>query len=124
MFREDEGPIDSLVHLWDDGAFNRRELVQRVAKHTGSIAAALAALRGYDVFAQASTPCPANVQVPPDAPDIVAQDVTYSGDAGTIFGYLAYPKAATQPQPGVIVIHENRGLVDYVKDVTRRVARA
>ena len=125
MFREDEGPIDSLVHLWVDGAFNRRELVKRVTKHTGSVAAALAVLRGYDVFAQASTPCPATVQVPADAPDLVTRDVTYPGDAGTIFGYVAYPAAAgSQPLPGVIVVHENRGLVDHIKDVTRRVARA
>lgn len=125
MFREDESPIESLVHLWVDGAFSRRELVRRVAGHTGSAAAALAVLRGYDVFAQASTPCPATVQVPADAPDLVTQDVTYPGEAGDIFGYVAYPRAAgTGLLPGVIVVHENRGLVDYVKDVTRRVARA
>lgn len=124
MFEENQGPIDSLVHLYVDGAFNRRELVRRVAKHTGGIAAALAILRGYDVFAQASTPCPADVRVPADAPDLVVQDVTYAGEASDLFGYLAYPKAATDPQPGVIVIHENRGLVDHIKDVTRRAARA
>src|SRR6058998_2874651 len=38
---------------------------------------------------------------------------------------LAYPRTADpQVLPGVIVIHENRGLVDHIKDVTRRVARA
>lgn len=124
MFHENEGPIDSLVHLYVDGAFNRRELVKRVARHTGSIAAALAALRGYDVWAQAATPCPPDVRVPADAPDLVLRDVTYAGDAGDLFGYVAYPKNATDPMPGVIVIHENRGLVDHIKDVTRRVARA
>ena len=125
MFRDDEGPIDSLVHLYVDGAFNRRELVRRVAKHTGSIGAALAVLRGYDAFAQASTPCPANVQVPADAPDLVVQDVTYKGEESDLFGHLAYPKdAGTDALPGVIVIHENRGLVDHIKDVTRRAARA
>jgi carboxymethylenebutenolidase len=125
MYQENEGPIDSLVHLYVDGAFNRRELVRRVAKYTGSIGAALALLRGYDVFAQASTPCPASVQVPADAPDLILQDVTYPGDAGDLFGYLAYPRdGAADPRPGVIVIHENRGLVDHIKDVTRRAARA
>jgi carboxymethylenebutenolidase len=124
MFQENEGPIDSLVHLYVDGAFNRRDLIRRVAKHTGSVAAALAVLRGYDVFAQASTPCPANVQVPADAPDLIGQDVTYPGEAGDLFGYLAYPRnAGPDPLPGVIVIHENRGLVDYTKDVARRTAR-
>jgi len=125
MYHENEGPIDSLVHLWVDGAFNRRELVRRVAKHTGSIAAAFATLRGYDVFAQASTPCPADVRVPADAPDLLAQDVTYPGDAGDLFGYLVTRRAAgPDPLPGVIVIHENRGLTDHIRDVTRRAARA
>lgn len=125
MYQESEGPIESLVHLWVDGAFNRRELIKRVAKHTGSIAAAIALLRGYDLFAQASTPCPTTVQVPPDAPDLVTQDVTYPGEASDILGYLAYPANTDAALlPGVIVIHENRGLVDYTKDVARRVARA
>jgi len=125
MYHENEGPIESLVHLWVDGAFSRRELIKRVAKHTGSIAAALALLRGYDLFAQASTPCPATVQVPPDAEDLVMQDVSYPGDASDILGYVAYPASMdSSPFPGVIVIHENRGLVDYTKDVARRAARA
>jgi carboxymethylenebutenolidase len=124
MYQENEGPIDSLVHLYVDGAFSRRDLIRRVAKHTGSIAAALAVLRGYDVFAQAATPCPASVQVPADAPDLITQDVTYPGEAGNLFGYLAYPRNPPSAlMPGVIVVHENRGLVDYVKDVARRTAR-
>ena len=125
MYQENEGPIDGLVHLYVDGAFNRRELVRRVAKYTGSIGTAWAVLRGYDVFAQASTPCPANVQVPADAPDLIVQDVTYPGEASDLFGHLAYPReGAANPRPGVIVVHENRGLVDHIKDVTRRAARA
>lgn len=124
MYQENEGPIDSLVHLWVDGAFPRRELVRRVARHTGSIAAAIAALSGYEAFGQAAIQCPAGVQVPADAPDLVAQDVQYPGDSGTMLGYLAYPKSATGVMPGVIVVHENRGLVDHIKDVTRRAARA
>jgi carboxymethylenebutenolidase len=125
MYEEHQGPIDSLVHLYVDGAFNRRELVRRVAKYTGSITAAVTALRGYEVWGQTATACPADVRVPLDAPDLIAQDVTYPGDGTTMMGHLAYPKNPTAPYlPGVIVIHENRGLVDHIKDVTRRVARA
>jgi hypothetical protein len=51
MYEENQGPIDSLVHLYVDGAFSRRELVRRVAKHTGSISAAWVVLRGYDALA-------------------------------------------------------------------------
>jgi carboxymethylenebutenolidase len=124
MYQENEGPIDSLVHLYVDGAFSRRDLIRRVAKHTGSVAAALTVLRGYDVWAQAATPCPADVRVPADAPDVVGQDVTYAGEGFDMLGYMAYPRGATDLLPGVIVIHENRGLVDHHKDVARRAARA
>ena len=125
MFDEHESPVDSLVHLYVDGAFDRRELVRRVAKLAGGTAAALATLGGYEVFGQSATACPANVQVPPDAPDITGADVQYTGEASTMFGYLAYPSALKgNLAPGVIVVHENRGLTDYIKDVTRRMARA
>jgi hypothetical protein len=41
MHDDNQGPIDNLVHLYVDGAFNRRELIRRVAGHTGSVAAAM-----------------------------------------------------------------------------------
>jgi carboxymethylenebutenolidase len=37
-------------------------------------------------------------------------------------GYLARPASATGKLPGVLVIHENRGLNPHIEDVTRRVA--
>jgi carboxymethylenebutenolidase len=124
MFEEKEGLIESLVHLWVDGAFNRRELVKRVAQYTGSLGTALATLRGYEAFAQSATACPAEVRVPADAPDLITQDVVYPSEDSTVMGYLAYPKAGPPKMPAVIVIHENRGLVEHIRDVTRRVARA
>ena len=39
-------------------------------------------------------------------------------------GYMAKPANATGKLPGVIVIHENRGLNPYIEDVARRVALA
>jgi carboxymethylenebutenolidase len=39
-------------------------------------------------------------------------------------GYLAAPAGAPAPLPGVIVVHENRGLNDYIEDVARRLALA
>jgi carboxymethylenebutenolidase len=37
-------------------------------------------------------------------------------------GYLVVPKDAAGKLPGVIVIHENRGLNPHIRDVTRRMA--
>lgn len=121
---ESKDPLDELVHLYVDGAFDRRELVSRVTKLTGSLAAALVALGGFEELKAQATPCPANVRVPADAPDIVGQDVEFAGPGGKMLGYFAYPKNMTEKQPGVIVIHENRGLVEHIRDVTRRTARA
>lgn len=121
---ENDDPIHQLVHLYVDGAFGRRELVKQVAKYTGGIAAAIAALGGFEELKAQATPCPAGIRVPVDAEDIVAQDVEFNGEAGKIFGHFAYPKSMTEPQPAVIVIHENQGLTDHIKDVTRRAARA
>jgi carboxymethylenebutenolidase len=42
---------------------------------------------------------------------------------GALGGYLSRP-AGKGPYPGVIVIHENRGVTEYIKDVTRNLARA
>ncbi len=120
-------PIRQLVHLYIDGAISRRDLVSRVAKHTGSIAAALLTLAGIEEMPAQTVPaaCPAGVSVPANAPDLEVRDVTFTGDDGTmLYAHLAYPKAMKDPLPGVIVIHENRGLVDHIKDVTRRAARA
>jgi carboxymethylenebutenolidase len=41
---------------------------------------------------------------------------------GSIRGYLARPANATDPVPGVLVVHENRGLNPYIEDVARRLA--
>ena len=38
-------------------------------------------------------------------------------------GYLVQPKSLTGKAPVVLVIHENRGLNPYIKDVTRRLAK-
>ena len=125
MFQEQESPVEGLVHLYVDGAFDRRELVRRVAKLVGGTAAAVATLSGYEAFGQTATACPADVRVSQDAPDVVGRDVQYTGDESTLYGYLAYPSGLNgKLAPGIIVVHENRGLTDYIKDVTRRVARA
>jgi len=126
MFDDAQDPIAKLVHLYVDGAFNRRELISRVAGYTGSMAAAIAALGGFSEAQADNTPaCPVDASVPADAPDLNVSDVQFPGDAGVIFGHLAYPKTTdAQTLPGVIVVHENRGLVEHIRDVTRRVARA
>ncbi|HET9762695.1 MAG TPA: dienelactone hydrolase family protein, partial [Casimicrobiaceae bacterium] len=42
--------------------------------------------------------------------------------SGTMRGYFARPANAPGKLPGVVVIHENRGLNPYIEDVARRLA--
>jgi carboxymethylenebutenolidase len=53
---------------------------------------------------------------------IVAEAVTYRGPAGDLKGYLARPRSGL-PSAAVLVIHENRGLVEHTRDVARRYAK-
>lgn len=54
--------------------------------------------------------------------DIVTIRGTAKGKDSDVLTYLAKPKEGAA-LPGVIVIHENKGLVPYVEDVARRLAR-
>jgi carboxymethylenebutenolidase len=51
--------------------------------------------------------------------------LTIHGEGGPLFVYQALPADyASRRLPAVLVIHENRGLNEHIKDVTRRVAKA
>jgi carboxymethylenebutenolidase len=61
-------------------------------------------------------------QVPSDDPRLKTDEPTFPGSGGPMSGYLALPAAPTGKLPGVVVIHENRGLNPHIEDVTRRLA--
>jgi len=106
--------FDSYVH----GEIGRREFIDRAAKFAvGGMTAAvmLESLRPDYAFAQ---------QVQKDDKRIHAEYVTYPSPkgSGTMRGYFARPASASGKLPGVVVIHENRGLNPYIEDVARRLA--
>ena len=68
-------------------------------------------------------PVPAGTRVPADEPAIEAGAVTFPGNGLSLIAYQAKPKG-DGPFPAILVAHENRGLTDYIKDVTRRLAMA
>lgn len=108
--------IKKLVEEYRDGKISRREFIQRAVVLTGSLAAAsslidsLLAPRAYAA------------QVDPKDPALASNEVEYSGKAGKVFGYLSRPKASGK-YPALIVIHENRGLNDHIRDMARRFAK-
>jgi len=59
--------------------------------------------------------------IPKDDPRLQTENIKYLGATGEVRAYLVRPKGDGK-LPGVVVIHENRGLVPHIEDVTRRVA--
>jgi carboxymethylenebutenolidase len=59
--------------------------------------------------------------VPEQDPRLDVENIKYPGETGEVLAHLAKLKGADK-LPGVVVIHENRGLNPHTKDVTRRVA--
>ena len=112
-----------LLELYDyyaHGVISRRDFVDRAAKFAagGMTAAALLASMGPD-YALAQ-------QVAFTDPEIVAEYITYPSPKGHghVRAYLVRPAKVAGPIPGVVVVHENRGLNPYIEDVARRVAKA
>ena len=102
---------DEYTHL----TLDRRAFMQklRTLAGSGAAAAAIAPLL-------AASKAAAEV-VPADDGRLTTTDLTYRGAPSEIKAYAAMPKDATK-LPAVIVIHENRGLNNHIKDVTRRMA--
>ena len=106
--------FDGYVH----GRMNRRDFLDRAAKYAvgGFTAAAmLESLRPNFAWAQ---------QIAKDDKRISVEHLDYASPQGSgkMRGYLAKPAKAAGKLPGVLVIHENRGLNPYIEDVTRRLA--
>jgi carboxymethylenebutenolidase len=62
-------------------------------------------------------------QIEENDPRIEVEKVTYKGAAGEISAYLVKPKGVAKA-PGVVIIHENKGLQPHIMDVARRAAVA
>src|SRR5258705_3783368 len=65
-------------------------------------------------------------QIPKDDSRIKPEYITVPSPLGNanIRGYLARPASAAGKVPGVLVVHENRGLNPYIEDVARRLGTA
>ena len=109
------------VELYDrftHEGMERRTFMTRMVALAGSVAAAEALIASI-----AASPAKAAI-VPANDPRIRAGDtqVPLAGQP-TYRAYVAQPAAAGR-YPSVLVIHENRGLNDHIRDVARRVALA
>jgi len=108
--------FDRYVH----GGISRRDFLDGAARFAvGGLTAAaiLESLSPNYAWAQ---------QVPKDDRRIRTDYVNYPSPQGygSIRAYLVRPADARGKLPGVVVVHENRGLNPYIEDVTRRLGVA
>ncbi len=112
-----------LLDLYDKyahGSLSRRAFFDKAAKYTAGGVTAAALLETLSPqYALAN-------QVDPNDPGIDASRIEYPSPNGhgSILGYLVKPANASGKLPGVVVVHENRGLNPYIEDVARRLATA
>ena len=108
----------TVIDLYDDYVhrhFDRRLFLDRLAKYTGSMAAALGLLPLLQSnYALAAT-------VAEDDARIKTRRVTIAGATGPLKAYLAEPQG-TGRHGGILVVHQNRGLNPHIEDIARRLA--
>jgi len=118
--RDFPAPVLQLFDGYVHGMISRRDFLDRAGKYAvgGFTAAAmLESLTPNYALAQ---------QVAKDDPRIKTEYLSYPSPdgSGTMRGYFARPASAAGRLPGVLVMHENRGLNPYIEDVARRLAVA
>ena len=122
MERKQASDFDQeLLNLFDEyvhGLVDRRGFLDRAARFAvGGVTAMMLLDALSPKFAEAE-------QVPKDDKRLKTSTVEFDSPKGTgkMKGYFARPAAAKGKLPGVLVVHENRGLNPHIEDVTRRIA--
>lgn len=109
-----------IIDLYDEYThrpLTRDIFLKRLAGITGSMALALSITPLLESnYAKAAT-------VKEDDPELETEMISFEAGNDTMFAYTAKPAKGVN-LGGVIVIHENRGLNEHIKDVTRRAAKA
>jgi carboxymethylenebutenolidase len=110
---------DACLDNYRQGHVSRRDALKRLTALIGSLLVAEGLLSACDAGPVAeATPAPG----PTAVPSVEGEDVTYPGQGASIIAYRARPSGAG-PFPGVLICHENRGLLEHFKDLARRFAK-
>jgi carboxymethylenebutenolidase len=96
---------------------DRRAFMAKLTRLAGGAVAANALLFGI-----AANPAAASIIAPND-PRVRTIELTWpTSTTRKLKGYSARPAAARGRLPVVVVVHENRGLNEHIRDITRRIA--
>jgi carboxymethylenebutenolidase len=110
-----------LLNLFDQyvhGALDRRGFLERATKYASAgVTAAMLLDQLNPQFAAAQ-------QIAKDDKRLKTEYVEYPSPQGNTKtrGYLAKPAEGSDKLPGILVVHENRGLNPHIEDIARRLA--
>jgi carboxymethylenebutenolidase len=108
--------ITDLYYDFKKGEISRRTFLKKITMMTGSTACAMALIPVLDNNASL-TPTGQKIDT-----ELITEFIKYPAETGEMRAFLAMPTKGKK-FPAVIVIHENRGLVPHILDVTKRMAR-
>ncbi len=129
--------VEEFYDDYREGLINRRTFSRRVAFIVGSMAAAATTMAAVgcaaDELPDESEPMPSpSAESQPTAESrsdaaaeafVAAEDVVFPAGDAEIAAYLTRPTDGG-PHAAILVCHENRGLVEHIRDVARRFANA
>jgi carboxymethylenebutenolidase len=108
--------FDAYVH----GGIDRRTFLNRAAKFAvGGVTAAMLLDQLSPKFAEAQVVSPEDTRISQEYLEFDSPDGYGKGR-----GYFVKPAGATGRLPGILVVHENRGLNPHIEDIARRLALA
>lgn len=125
---------EEMVEEYQDGRMSRRQMIRTVGQILGVAVVSPALLvslgcsnpEGASVEEPEVAPVPESgtegVTVEPSDPGIEVSEVEVPGEAGAVRAYQALPTGGG-PFAAILLIHENRGLTDHIRDVARRFAK-
>lgn len=118
---KDKDMDPKVLNLYNDyihGDMPRRSFLKQLAGLAGGVAAAnvvLTLIEPNYAWGQ---------QVSPEDDRLEQAYISYPGTMGKVRAYFARPAGGASALPGILVIHENRGLNAHIEDVARRAALA
>jgi carboxymethylenebutenolidase len=113
-------PLIDLYNVYIHGGMSRREFVERIGVFAVgglTVAGILDGLMPNYALGQ---------QVSPEDSRLATEYAAVPSPEGngSIRGYLVRPSGESGPLPGILVVHENRGLNPHIEDIARRIALA
>jgi len=115
----DQGVYDLFDH-YVHGQINRREFLDQASRY------AVAGLTATAMFNFLSPDYVHAQQIEPQDARLKSEYMSYDSPegGGTIRGLLSRPAGNKEKLPGIVVVHENRGLNPHIEDVARRAGLA